>query len=74
MEKTKTCCIIGGAEGQYTDDGLQEQFMWRIRGKSCGCTGWECEPFYAAWRPGRKYRRRKRCWRCGTAYCPICGW
>jgi hypothetical protein len=33
MEKTKTCCIIGGAEGQYTDDGLQEQFMWRITGE-----------------------------------------
>ncbi len=33
MEKTKTCCIIGGAEGQYTDDGLQEQFMWRIMGE-----------------------------------------
>ena len=33
MEKTKTCCIIGGAEGQYTDDRLQEQFMWRIMGE-----------------------------------------
>ena len=33
MEKTKTCCIIGGEEGQYTDDRLQEQFMWRITGE-----------------------------------------
>lgn len=74
MERIKTCCIIGGAEGQYTDDGLQEQFMWRIMGEILRLYRLGVRTFLCGMAAGTEIQAAEAVLRCGTAYCPICGW
>lgn len=33
MEKSKTCCIIGGTNKKTDTDNPQEQFIWRVKGE-----------------------------------------